>query len=602
MCGIAGILDFRADVRAAHETTLRRMNDAQRHRGPDGEGFHFDRHCGLAHRRLAVIDLADGRQPMQTADGALTITYNGELYNFRELRAELERLGRRFRTRSDTEVVLEAFAEWGPACLDRFNGDFAFAVWNQATEVLFLARDRLGVKPLHYTQVGGALLFASEVKGLLADPRVPRVIDEYALVEGLTYFQPLQPRTLIRDVRMLEPGHCMTADRDGIRVRRYWDLAYRPHTDDLDTTRQRVAALLEDATRLRMVSDVPICGLLSGGLDSSILCTLMARHSARPVDTFSLNFAGNHAAGERAATHIHGDDTDFAARVAREIGARHHEVIVRGEEYFDLLPSAARARDLPVALGSEVGIHRLCQEVKRDATVAISGEGADEVCLGYYMMMPGQQQEPRPFFVVPFDRMAFVLNPGFRMRHRPIRYLRQGFEDFTRSIPEVWGDERTRALTQTHYIQIKYVLPYMLNRADHLSMASGVELRVPFCDHRFVEYYFNVPAEMKFTLGIEKHLLRESFRGTVYAPVLDRKKSIFPYPSSRDAMERLYADTFRALRGRGRAAGRVFARPLLQLLVQMTRRRMVPTIGSHYMCSTALTFQQLSDELSLSLN
>lgn len=593
MCGIVGIVDFSTDVSAHWRECLKAMNDSQSHRGPDGEGYYFNHHIGLGHKRLAVIDIAHGQQPMKTADGGLILIYNGEIYNFLELRRTLEKEGYHFETASDTEVLLKAYQAWGKECLSRFNGDFAFAIWDETRQELFLARDRLGVKPLHYTRLGDSFLFSSEAKALLKFPGIPRIIDSYALIESLAYFQPLVPGTFIKNIQILEPGHYLIVRRDGVEKVQYWNLSYTGSDDNFEQTKQRISWLLEDATKLRMISDVPICGLLSGGLDSSILCTLMSDNSADRINTFSIDFKDNAPKSNRV-THIHDEDLNFAKVVAKEINAIHHPIVMNGDDYFELLPRAVYAREMPVALGSEVGIYRLCQEVKKHATVALSGEGADEIALGYYMFVSKEAIAGKlsPFFVIPANRFMFILNPMVRAKLRPIKYIQNKFYNFLENMPTLWDKEEYRNLNTMHYLQIKYVLPYLLDRADRLSMAASVELRVPFCDHRLVEYFFNIDPALKLTEGIEKYVLRESFRGRVYQEVLERKKSIFPYPLSDNELQKLFDATLNLFYERDANAKKIrklYIKPFLKLLEFLAKRGKIPTIGAHFMFTFILT-------------
>ncbi len=603
MCGIVGIVNYFTNIEEHHRDILTAMNESQVHRGPDGEGYYLNTHVGLGHKRLAIIDIVHGQQPMQTADGKLILIYNGEIFNFQELRKELKREGFHFSTASDTEVLLKSYEAWGKDCLARFNGDFAFAIWDEVMQELFLARDRLGVKPLYYTQVGHSFLFASEAKALLKFAGVSRAIDMHALVEGLAYFQPLVPNTLIRGIKVLEPGHYIVINRAGMRKVKYWDLVYTGCSDTLAQAKEKISWLLEDAIKLRMISDVPICGLLSGGLDSSILCTLMSKNSDRPINTFSINFEGNRPRPNRVI-HITGDDLDYAEEVANEINANHHSIISSADEYFDLLHLAAYAREMPVAHGSEPGILRLCKDVKRHATVALSGEGADEIALGYYMFVNKKALDGqlKPFFVARANRFMFILSPRLRAAIKPVRYIQDKFQDYLEKLPVLWDREEHRNLNTMHYLQIKYVLPYLLDRADRLSMASSVELRVPFCDHRLVEYFFNLNPKLKFIEGVEKYVLREAFRGRVCQRVVERKKSVFPYPFSEAALQKLYDATFKVLSARnqnGHDVGKVYARSSLRVIALLARLGLIPPIGAHFIFTYALTLAYVYDNYGL---
>ncbi len=372
MCGIAGILRF--DGAAAQPELLKRMTDVLAHRGPDGEGVYLSGPLGLGHRRLAILDLSSaGRQPMTNEDGSIWVTFNGEIYNFRELRRELEARGHAFRSATDTEVLVHAYEEWGLNCLQRFNGMFAFGLWDERRRGLWLVRDRLGIKPLFYSHRSDRLLFGSEIKALLCDPDLDRTLDDEALSYYLALNYTPAPYTLFRRVRQLLPGHYLWIDDSGsIQDVEYWDLKYQ----EGDGRGEQVychefAALLEDAVRMRLVSDVPFGAFLSGGVDSSSVAYWMSRHMAEPVKTFSIGFAQPTF-----------DELEYARQVGHTIAADHHEQMVTADAAA-ILPKLVWHAEEPTADSSMVAVYYLAQMTRNHVTMALSGDGADEILAGY---------------------------------------------------------------------------------------------------------------------------------------------------------------------------------------------------------------------------
>ena len=402
MCGIAGILDLKG--RAVEQPVLERLCACLAHRGPDDEGFHVEGNVALGQRRLSIIDLSSGRQPMSNEDGTVWVTFNGEIYNFLELRTELEAHGHRFATRSDTEVIVHAFEQYGTGCLRRFRGMFAFAIWDQRRRLLFLARDRIGKKPLFYARADGQFVFASELQALLQHPgvRSGRELDPAALDEYLTYGYIPAPGTAFRNVFKLPPAHFLTLElpepeeqEGGVgavdpKVEPYWRLEYTPKLDlDEDEAAEALLEILTEAVRLRLIADVPLGALLSGGVDSSVVVALMSRLSDRPVKTFSIGF------DEKAFNEL-----PYARLVARRYGTDHHELIVRARA-LDVLPTLVRHYGEPFADSSAIPSYQVAQLTRRYVTVALNGDGGDE-CFAGYERVPGQ----RPGGPLPEDPQA----------------------------------------------------------------------------------------------------------------------------------------------------------------------------------------------------
>lgn len=543
MCGITGWVDFARDL-TAQTPVVDAMTDTLTARGPDARGVWTDTHVALGHRRLSVIDLAHGTQPMRSPErgpGRLpraVVSYGGEIYNYRELREELTLKGHRFTTRSDTEVALRAYLEWGAGLAERLNGMYSLAVWDTRHEELLLVRDRLGVKPLFYHPTPDGLLFGSEPKAILANPLVRASASAEELCDALLFLRT-PGRVPFRGMRELRPGHLLRAGRDGIREERYWALESRPHTDDLPTTVATVRELLDDIVPRQMAADVPLVSLLSGGLDSSAVAALAARTRAaegRRLSTFSVDFTGhteNFVADPIRPT----PDGPYALEVARHIGSDHHAIVL---DRARLLAPAVRATvlrawDLPFNFADlDVSLHLLFAAVREHATVALSGEGADEVFGGYlWFSDPGARSagtfpwlglgahrglDPRslfhPWFIDGIDLGEYEADL-YRTALAEVPHL-DGEND---------GQRRTRELG---HLTLTRWLPILLDKKDRMGMATGLEGRVPFCDHRLVEYVFNVPWEMKTVGGQEKGLLREAAADLLPESVLRRKKAAYP--------------------------------------------------------------------------
>lgn len=381
MCGITGWIDWEKNL--AHEDKiLDRMVATLAARGPDSSGKYLSTHVALGHRRLSVVDPQNGAQPMirKKGDDSYIITYNGELYNTPELRRELESRGYQFSTTCDTEVLLTAYIEWGPSCTEKFNGIFAFGIWDEAKELLFLARDRIGVKPLFYTNQGSNFIFGSELKALLAHPDVKPEVDREGMAEIFMIGPARTPgHGVFAGVAELKPGHSMTYSRGGIRIHQYWALHSMPHIDDFDTTVHTVKELLTDIVKRQLVADVPVCTLLSGGLDSSALTALATQHYQQeglgPIHTYSVDYVDNDLYF-KANTFQPNADAPWVQRVSDFFGTAHHNILLDTPELAGSLPQATISRDLPGMADVDTSLYLFCREIKKGATVALSGECA----------------------------------------------------------------------------------------------------------------------------------------------------------------------------------------------------------------------------------
>lgn len=543
MCGIAGWVAYDSDLTQQYEI-VDAMTATMACRGPDEVDTWLGRHAALGHRRLAVIDLPGGRQPMaaRTPRGAVTMVYSGEAYNFTELREELRSGGHRFHTASDTEVVLRGYLEWGEGVAERLNGMFAFAIWDERENKLVMVRDRLGVKPLYYYPTPDGVLFGSEPKAILANPMVPAVVDVDGLRE-LIGFTMTPGWALWKGMHEVRPGTVVTVDAGGVRTRVYWRLVPATHTDDQDTTVARVRELMTDIVHRQLVADVPRCVLLSGGLDSSAVTGLAAAHLAahgERVRTFSVDFVGREETFQ-ADENWDSPDTPYIRDVADMVGARHRFVTLDPDDLTDpaLRRAVITARDMPVGFGeTDTSLYLLFKAIKEESTVALSGESADEVFGGYrWFHDPAAVNAPTfPWLAyrspMSGDRTA-PLHPDLRKKLDLDAYVADEYATALAEVEHPDGsgevDRRMRAIGHLHLTRFVRML---LDRKDRISMAVGLEVRVPFCDHRLVEYVHNTPWRLKTFDGREKSLLRAATAHVLPESVRGRRKS--PYPSTQD--------------------------------------------------------------------
>ncbi|MEU3842577.1 asparagine synthase (glutamine-hydrolyzing) [Streptomyces sp. NPDC028635] len=543
MCGITGWVSFDRDL-GAERTSVEAMTETMACRGPDDAGTWAQGPAALGHRRLAIIDLPGGRQPMTagTPEGTVALVYSGEAYNYTELRGELTARGHRFTTDSDTEVVLRGYLEWGEALPERLNGMYAFAVWDARHDKLVMVRDRMGIKPFYYHRTSDGVLFGSEPKAVLANPLAPARVRLDGLRELFTAIKT--PGHAVWDgMREVEPGTVVTVDRTGLRTRAYWRLETRPHTDDRDTTIATVRTLLEDIVRRQLVADVPRCTLLSGGLDSSAMTALAARQLAahgERVRSFAVDFAGqseNFVADELRGT----PDTPFVHDVARTAHTEHQDIVLDAQALADpeVRARVIRARDLPAGLGDmDASLYLLFRSIREHSTVALSGESADEVFGGYLQFFDEEARRADTFPWLAsmgrhFGEDTGVLRPDLLRSLDLDGYVADGYRTAVAGIERLTGESdfeyRMRQICHMHLTRFVRVL---LDRKDRTSMAVGLEVRVPFCDHRLVEYVYNTPWALKSFDGREKSLLREATADLLPKSVYDRVKS--PYPSTQD--------------------------------------------------------------------
>ncbi|MGK3961439.1 asparagine synthase (glutamine-hydrolyzing) [Sorangium sp. So ce118] len=547
MCGIAGWVDYARDLTRERDV-LQKMTSTMKNRGPDDEGTWLAPRAALGHRRLSIIDLEGGRQPMiaeENGEPVAVLIYTGEVYNFRELRGELLSRGHQFRTQSDTEVVLRAYLEWGASFPRRLNGMYAFALWDVRRQELLLVRDRMGIKPLYYQPTGTGVLFGSEPKAILANPLAPPEVDASGLRE-LFAFTKTPGHAVFRGMREVRPGHVVHVRREGVAERRYWALESRPHTDDLPTTIRTVRELLEDIVARQLISDVPLCTLLSGGLDSSAVTALaqraLRREGAGPVRSFSVDFTGqteNFKADELRST----PDAPYVVEVQRHVGSDHSDIVLSAAQLADPAVRAAvlRARDLPSGFGDmDASLYLLFRAIREHSTVALSGESADEIFGGYLWFHDPEAVAAETF---PWSAMrtrmrdsssaSTLLAPALLGQLDLQAYIADRYRDALAEVPRLPGETgKERRMREISYLHLTRFLQLLLDRKDRMSMATGLEVRVPFCDHRLVEYVFNAPWAMKTFDGREKSLLRAAADDLLPRSVLERRKS--PYPATQD--------------------------------------------------------------------
>jgi asparagine synthase (glutamine-hydrolysing) len=550
MCGIAGA------VPGIDSGILGRMTATLAHRGPDGEGFLSCGEVSFGHRRLAIIDLPGGAQPMTSADGRCKIIFNGEIYNFAALRRELESEGVRFRTRSDTEVLLELWARGGVAGLEKLRGMFAFALWDAAHKPLYLVRDRLGVKPLYWFQAGERLLFASEIKALLAHPEVPRRLNPAAVDDFLTYLYVPAPQTIFSGIFELPPAHWLRWQGGRAEVQRYWDARPAPVAQPLPHLLEELVTRLREAVELRLVSDVPLGAFLSGGVDSSTIVALMARASAQPVRTFSLGFG----AGEEHYTEL-----EHARVVSAHCHTEHRELEIT-PDCAALLPRMVAHFDEPFGNPTALLVYQLSKLTRRHVTVALAGDAGDEVFLGYPRYLGVRLRKfldalPRPArrALAAVGNLLSESPNGFPARRRAREFLstagiswQEAYAEwvsyftppmrrllYTDEFRAALGDYDSRSvldkcfarvvsaapLDQAAYVDLHTFLPYnLLEYGDRMSMAHALELRLPFTDHQLVEFSLRLPSSLKLRGWRSKFLLREAARPLLPESTLRRGK------------------------------------------------------------------------------
>jgi asparagine synthase (glutamine-hydrolysing) len=564
MCGFAGIVAadrLHADERAR----LSFMREVLAHRGPDEAGTHVDAFAGLAHRRLSIVDLASGQQPLSNEDSTVWISYNGEIYNHAEIRRELEAAGHVYRTKSDTETIVHAYEEWGDACVRRFRGMFAFALWDATRRRLLLARDRLGIKPLYWCSTRDRLIFGSEIKAILESGLVRAEANEALLAEVLTTRYSSDEQTLYKGVQRLLPGHLLVFQEGRIAIQQYWDIpSGKPAArEPFSAMVAQFRTLLEESVRLRLMSDVPLGMFLSGGIDSSVIASLMARMIDRPLQTFSVAF------DDRAFSEL-----EYARQVSRAVGADAHEIVIGERDFFGALPRLIWHEDEPIAHPSSIPLYFVSRLARDHVKVVLTGEGSDELLAGYgkyprtlfnwragaayAALTPDALQTwvrrravpalppgigriaDRTFLGLPYTPDAHVFDNFAGIRQRDLqrvltgRALAGSRDPYAAS--RAWFDRPvsgTPFLGRVLYADLKTYLVELLMKQDQMSMAASIESRVPFLDHHLVEYVATLPISAKLRGMTTKRLLRAAAADLLPPEILSRPKMGFPVPFAR---------------------------------------------------------------------
>ncbi|MGK3204963.1 asparagine synthase (glutamine-hydrolyzing) [Amycolatopsis sp. MEPSY49] len=543
MCGIAGWVSYDADL-TRRQDVVDAMTATMSCRGPDDEGTWVRRNVALGHRRLAIIDLPGGRQPMsvRTPNGEVAMVYSGEAYNFTELKDELTKLGHKWETDSDTEVVLHGYLQWGDEVVDHLNGMYAFAIWDERDDRLVMIRDRMGIKPFYYYPTRDGVLFGSEPKAILANPLAKKVVDLDGFRE-LAGFTKRPGWSLWKDMEEVQPGTIVTVSREGIKTRTYWKLDAKRHTDDQETTVARVRELMTDIVNRQLVADVPRCVLLSGGLDSSAVTGLAAARLAEQGEqlrTFSVDFFGqeeNFKPDEMRDT----ADSPFVRDVAQLVNSAHEDVMLNPGDLTDpeVRRAVLRARDIPAGLGDmDTSLYLLFKAIRGQSTVALSGESADEVFGGYRWFHDEKAVNADTFPWLAFrtsmmDERASLYTPELVKNLDVESYVADQYASAVSAVEHLDGESEREARMRTICnLHLTRFVRMLLDRKDRASMAVGLEVRVPFCDHRLVEYVYNTPWSLKTFDGREKSLLRHATKHVLPESVAQRVKS--PYPSTQD--------------------------------------------------------------------
>lgn len=535
MCGITGWVDFTASEGTQTEIVAR-MNATLAPRGPDDAGIWTNPYVTFGHRRLSIIDPLLGKQPMIRTYGGHTygIVYNGELYNAPEMRQQLIALGHVFYTSCDTEVLLVGAIEWGEAVVTRLNGIFAFALWNPREEAVWLCRDRLGVKPLFYASIAPmGFLFGSEQKALLAHPQMEASVDAEGLAEVLALGPARTPgHALYRGMHEVKAGGIVRFDRNGVRKRTYWRLEAHEHPDDAHTTANTIRTLLYDTVSRQLVADVPVCTLLSGGLDSSALTAIASASYAAPIRTFSVNYAEQDA-HFRPSAYTPESDEPWIDKMIAHSHTHHTRITLDTPALLEALHDAVIARDAPGMADVDASLLLFCRAIRQHARVALSGEAADELFGGYPWF---HRQDALTAATFPWANAlplrAQLIHPSLHAWIRPAAYAQDRYQEAIQDVPTLPREQDTHAarIRTMHHLNLTRFMPTLLERKDRMSMACGLEIRVPYCDHRLVEYVYNIPWEMKMQGKHPKGILREALHGTLPSDILYRQKS--PYPKT----------------------------------------------------------------------
>lgn len=535
MCGIAGWIDFSKDLSSFYHI-IESMTDTLKLRGPNSGGFYTNENVLLGHRRLVVVDPEGGSQPMTKVinGNEYVLVYNGELYNTEDLRKDLLSYGYKFDSYSDTEVLLTSYIHWGIDCLDKFNGIFAFCIFNKKTKEIFLARDPLGVKPLFYSVKGNSLIFGSEIKTLLAHPYISTLVDE----TGITELLSLGPATalgsgIFNDIDEVPPGNFITFSPKEFNLKEYWTLKAEEYTENEDEAVEHLESLLVDAISRQLVGDVPLCTFLSGGLDSSAIAAVASKNfkdKGKKLTTYSINFEDNENYF-KASLFQPTSDEEWALFTSKYIDSNHKTIMIKNIDLVSYLKDALIAKDLPGMADIDSSLFLACKEIRKDYVVALSGECADEIFGGYPWFTNKDMYEANTF---PWSRFTSnrldILSPTMK-KLKIEEMVNYHYNSSLVKVPHLDNeDSYEHRMRELFYLNIKWFMVNLLNRKDRMSMSNSLEVRVPFADPRLVQYAFNIPSKIKFLHGREKGLLRSSLKNILPKEIVERKKS--PYPKT----------------------------------------------------------------------
>ena len=537
MCGIVGFVNYKKEL-PNKQNIINLMTQTLSNRGPDEEGIYIKNNVALGHKRLIVIDPQGGKQPMiqRFNEGEYVIVYNGQIYNTKELRKTLTENGFSFSGHCDTEVLLKSYIYYGKDVVNHLNGIFSFAIWNTKTQELFMARDHFGVKPLFYTEFDGGLIFASELKAIFKYPHFEKIIDSQGISELFGIGPSHTPGlTIYKNIYEIKPAHFAVYNKSGLYIEKYWELKSKPHLEDFDETCSHLESLLKDSISRQLVSDMPICTFLSGGLDSSIITKFtsdyLQKEDMAPLDTYSVDYVDNDKNFVKSDFQPNSDNY-YIDLMNKNTYSKHHTVMLDTPELAAALKNAMIARDMPGMADVDSSLYLFCKEVKKEKTVTLMGECADEIFGGYpwFFREDSLNSGTFPWSIAKLERTK-LLNPSISSKVNLTDYIDFRYSQSLSNVEILDTDSfDTAEKRKISYLTITWFMQTLLERADRMSMANGFEVRVPFCDYRLAQYMYNVPWEMKAYRGREKGLLRHIMKGVLPDEIVDRKKS--PYPKT----------------------------------------------------------------------
>lgn len=539
MCGYAGFCNLNNNISISNKIdTLKKITQALTHRGPDEEGYFTNERINLGHKRLIIIDAKNGKQPMsfKYKNNTYTIVYNGQLYNAKDIRENLMAAGLDFNGYSDTEVILKAFAYYGSSIFKEFNGIFSFAIWNENKQELTLARDHFGIKPLYYTILNGTLVFASEIKAILNYPGFKTQVDKQGISELFGIGPAHTPGTCVfKNIFEIKPAHYATFNKDGFKTFRYWKMETKEHTDSFEETCNKVHYLLDDSIKRQLVSDVPLCAMLSGGVDSSIIVAYASKYlkanGMPPLTTLSVDYVDNDKNFVKSDFQPNSDNY-YIDIMKNAFGTNHHAIVLDTPELAQYLKDAMIARDFPGMADVDSSMLLFCKNIKNYASVALSGECSDELFAGYPWFFRDDALNSGTFpWSIAINERQNLLNDNISKEIDLKNYIDFRYNESISEVEFAKNDsEETKQKRVISYLTINWFMQTLIDRADRMSMHSGLELRVPFCDYRLAGYMWNVPWEMKAYKGREKGLLRHVVKDLLPKEIVERKKS--PYPKT----------------------------------------------------------------------